>query len=168
MPNTIAVVSESRLRFKEKEYQCAVGRNGFSLDKKEGDGCTPIGTFPLCTVYFRPDKIPIVATGLPRQSLTPSDGWCDDPKSPDYNGHVKLPFSGSFERLWRDDEIYDLVVVIGYNESPAVPGKGSAIFMHIARPDFSATDGCIALAKKDLLEILKNCNEDTKISITTA
>jgi L,D-peptidoglycan transpeptidase YkuD (ErfK/YbiS/YcfS/YnhG family) len=87
-------------------------------------------------------------------ALSPDDGWCDDPSSPFYNQHVKLPFAPSHEKLWRDDHVYDLIVVLGHNDDPPVAGMGSAIFAHLARPDYSGTEGCVALKLEDMQAFL--------------
>jgi L,D-peptidoglycan transpeptidase YkuD (ErfK/YbiS/YcfS/YnhG family) len=164
--NTIEVHSDGTLVFNGKTYKCALGKGGVGVDKMEGDGKTPVGVYPLRLVYFRPDKMDQVETGLPTKALDQSMGWSDDVNKPEYNQEVKLPYEGSHESLWRpDDELYDLIVVIGYNDDPPVAGKGSAIFMHVARPAFTPTAGCVALSKPDLLEILANCNADTTITI---
>lgn len=164
--NTIEVHSNGTLLFGGRDYRCVVGKGGVGTDKKEGDGKTPIGTFPLRLVYFRPDKLDSLVTGLPTRALDETMGWSDDEKLPEYNQEVSLPYAGSHESLWRpDDELYDLIVVVGYNDAPAVPGLGSAIFIHVARPAFTPTAGCVALAKSDLLEVLAGCNAETTISI---
>ncbi len=111
--------------------------------------------WPVRRVYFRADKGPAPETGLPVVALRPEDGWCDDPAEPAYNRHVPLPCPGSHERLWREDGLYDLIVELGFNDDPVVAGKGSAIFMHIARPGYLPTEGCVALAEADLREVLK-------------
>ncbi len=164
--NTIEVYPDGRLEFDGKTYKCVLGKGGVGIDKKEGDGKTPVGTFPLRLVYFRPDKVEGLQTGLPTKAFNQNIGWSDDVTKPDYNKEVNLSYEGSHERLWRpDDDLYDLIVVIGYNDDPPVVGKGSAIFMHVARPAFTPTAGCVALSKPDLLEVLSGCDADTKISI---
>ena len=134
--------------------RCALGRSGILTDKWEGDGGTPTGRFALRHVYYRPDRQPCPVTALPVQPLSPQMGWCDDPGHPDYNRLVQLPHPASCESLWRDDEIYDLLVVLGHNDDPVIPKRGSAIFLHLVRPDFSPTQGCVALTSKDLLSLL--------------
>ncbi len=136
--------------------RCALGRGGVAAmgAKREGDGATPAGLWPLRRLFYRLDRIAAPATRLPTTALTPWDGWCDAPADPDYNRAVQLPYPASAEHLWRDDEVYDLIVVLGYNDAPVVPGRGSAIFLHIARPDYAPTDGCVALHRADLLSCL--------------
>lgn len=162
----LKVISATELKFNGKTYRCAVGKNGFTHDKKEGDNCTPIGTFALRECWWRPDKLPDEpATGLPTRIIQPDDAWCDAPDAACYNRHVKRPFAPSHEKLWRDDDVYDLIVPMGYNDDPVVPGRGSAIFMHVARPGYLGTEGCVALALNDLLEILRGVDADSRIEI---
>ncbi len=162
----ILVTNDEQLRFAGKSYKCAFGRWGILENKKEGDGVTPMGCFVLREVFYRPDKFAgPPETALPLRPLMESDGWSDDVNRPEYNKLVGLPYIGSHEKLWREDDIYDLIVVLGYNDSPPILGKGSAIFMHIARENYTPTDGCVALAKGDLLEILASVKKETKICI---
>jgi L,D-peptidoglycan transpeptidase YkuD (ErfK/YbiS/YcfS/YnhG family) len=159
------VVSGNRLIFGDKTYRCAIGRSGFSADKKEGDGATPLGIFQLRECWYRADRIAAPTTKLPLRIIGENDGWCDDPKSPNYNKHVKLPYNFSHERLFRDDAVYDIIAPIGYNDDPAVSGKGSAIFLHLAHGDYRPTEGCIALAKPDFLAILRDIDTNTTLEI---
>lgn len=149
----------------EKRYRCAFGKGGFSSHKKEGDGATPVGKFFLRECWYRADRIDKPDTRLPLRVIKETDGWCDDPKSTDYNKRVILPFAASHEMLFRDDHVYDLIVPIGYNDDPIVPGKGSAIFLHLAHDDYKPTEGCIALAKPDFLAILPAIDANTTIEI---
>ena len=159
-------VNGNQLLFKGKIYRCAIGKAGFSSDKREGDGATPLGRFALRECWYRADRLPMPKSGLPLKVIDETDGWCDDPESPAYNKHVKLPYSFSHEELWRKDHRYDLIVPLGYNDGPILPGKGSAIFMHIAAPDYAGTEGCVALEQGDLLEVLTDCDASTIIEIT--
>ncbi len=158
-------VTGNKLEFNGKTYDCAIGKKGFARNKLEGDNCTPLGNFPLREILYRADKIPKLRTKLPLQPINHDYGWCDAPTDPDYNRKVKLPYSASHEKLWRDDDIYDVIVIIGYNDSPITPGKGSAIFLHVARPGYEGTEGCVALKLPDLLEVLSNADTHTKIII---
>lgn len=152
---TAATGTQGVLRIGDTTYSCALGRGGLRLDKKEGDGATPVGCFPLRRVFYRADKIAAPKTALPLLVIHRADGWCDDPNDAFYNRQVRLPHAGRCEALWREDGLYDVVVVLGYNDDPAVPGRGSAIFLHVAKPDLAPTEGCIALQYPDLLEALK-------------
>jgi L,D-peptidoglycan transpeptidase YkuD (ErfK/YbiS/YcfS/YnhG family) len=149
----------------EASYPCALGRSGVSADKHEGDGATPIGTFPFREVFYRIDRLDKPATKLPVSQTDPNDGWCDAPESASYNQLVRLSFPHSAEDLWRDDAAYDVIVVIGYNDAPVVPGKGSAIFMHVAKPGYTPTEGCVALNVDDLLAVLKLLGPSSTITI---
>jgi len=133
---------------------CAIGRAGTNPDKREGDGATPVGRFPLRRVLYRADRLTLPAIKLPAAVIEPGDGWCDDPASPDYNKQVKLPHKASHEHLWRLDHLYDVIVVLGHNDAPVRRGRGSAIFLHVAAPDYGPTEGCVAVAIVDLIELL--------------
>lgn len=145
--------------------RAAVGRSGLGAHKKEGDGATPAGTFPLVSAFYRADRIAPPPTGLKLRALSPNDAWCDDPADPDYNRLVSLSHPAHAEPLWLEDGVYDLLVVIGYNMGPVVPGAGSAIFLHIARPDFSPTAGCIAIAREALVGLLPHLGPGSAITI---
>ena len=136
--------------------KAAFGKGGLrpAAEKREGDGASPIGVWPLRRVLWRPDKGPSPHTDLPVGAIHREDGWCDSPLDPAYNRPVTLPHETSAERMWRDDDVYDLVVILGHNDDPVVPGAGSAIFLHLARPDFSPTQGCVAVSRDDLEALL--------------
>lgn len=163
------------LRIGDKVYPCALGKQGITRLKIEGDVKTPEGSFPLRTVFYRYDKLskPIYSR-VPMMALLKEDGWCDDPKDKFYNQPVMLPYHASAESLWREDDVYDVIVVLGHNDNPVEPGKGSAIFLHVARevdpaggdgPRFEGTEGCIALKKQDLLEILPGLSPETTLKV---
>ncbi|MDG5495474.1 L,D-transpeptidase family protein [Niveispirillum sp. BGYR6] len=135
--------------------RCAVGRNGIRADKREGDGATPVGAFALRQVFYRADRLPRPQTGLPIAAIRPEDGWCDDPAHPDYNRPVTLPFAASHEEMWLAEPVYDIVVVLGHNDDPPVPGLGSAVFLHLARPGYEGTAGCLAVTLPDMLSLLR-------------
>lgn len=156
------------LRCGNREFPCSLGKAGVTDEKREGDLKTPLGRFPLRRVYYRADRLDRPETDLPTEALTPEDGWCDDPAHNLYNRPVRLPFAGHHEKLWRDDPVYDLIVVLGHNDDPPVPGKGSAIFLHIARDDFSGTEGCVALARSDLIAVLAEAGPGSMIEIEAA
>jgi L,D-peptidoglycan transpeptidase YkuD (ErfK/YbiS/YcfS/YnhG family) len=141
-------------RLGKHAFPCALGRSGLIGEKREGDGGTPLGRFPFRRLLYRADRVPHIETRLPARHIEPNDGWCDDPASPDYNRPVRLPHPARHEKLWLEDHLYDLVVVIGHNDDPVVKGAGSAIFLHVARADWGPTAGCIAFARGDLLTIL--------------
>ncbi len=161
----IIVRPDRRLVWDGAEVRCALGRSGITIEKREGDGATPAGAFPLRRVLYRPDRLARPETGLPVDALVPTDGWCDDPNDRAYNRAVDLPYPARHERLWREDEIYDVVVVLGCNDDPVVPGAGSAIFLHVARADYSPTEGCVAVALDHLLRLLGACGNQAVLEI---
>ncbi len=134
--------------------RAAVGRGGIRARKQEGDGATPAGPLPLRRLLYRADRIARPRSAVPAMPLAPQDGWCDDPFHADYNRPVRLPHETRHEALWRPDAVYDVIGVLGWNDAPVVRGMGSAIFLHVARPDYAPTEGCIALALADLLALL--------------
>jgi len=150
---------------KTHTFRCALGRSGIGHKTSEGDGITPIGHFPLRRLWYRADRLDVPETGLLTRVISEADGWCDAPDDLHYNQHVTLPFETSCENLWRDDGLYDLIIEIGYNDAPVIPGKGSAIFMHVARKGFEPTEGCVALKREDLLDVLRNCNAESRLII---
>ena len=132
------------------EWRCAVGRSGARRDKQEGDGATPLAAMPLRRVLYRADRGPPPRCGVPVEPLSPTDGWCDEPTDPNYNRPVRLPYAASHEELWLESRLYDIIGVLGWNDDPVVPGRGSAIFLHVASPDYEPTAGCIALSDRNL------------------
>jgi L,D-peptidoglycan transpeptidase YkuD (ErfK/YbiS/YcfS/YnhG family) len=150
-----------------RPLRCALGRAGVSAAKREGDGATPLGSWRMRALLFRPDRFPRAPlTKLPIRALRPEDGWCDDPSDLLYNRPVALPYRARAEELWREDGLYDLVVPLGYNDDRPVPGRGSAIFLHVARPDFSPTEGCVALAREDLLAVIAEADTGSSVVIS--
>ncbi len=145
--------------------RCAIGRTGVRTDKREGDGATLAGAFPLRRVLWRADRLTAPVTALASAPIGPQDGWCDDPGHGDYNRPVRLPFGASHEAMWRADGLYDVVVVIGHNDDPAVPGLGSAVFVHVATADFGPTAGCVALERGDLLRLLADCRPGDRLVV---
>ena len=151
----VVVSAEGWIDWGAGRRTCVLGKGGVRPDKREGDGATPTGRFPLRRALYRPDRGPAPATALPCAAIAPGDGWCDDPADPAYNRPVRLPHPARHERMWRDDALYDLVIVIGHNDDPVRPGLGSAVFLHLARADYGPTEGCVALAVPDLLDLLR-------------
>jgi L,D-peptidoglycan transpeptidase YkuD (ErfK/YbiS/YcfS/YnhG family) len=154
-----------RLSWPGGEARAVCGRGGVRAEKREGDGASPEGTFPLLYGFYRPDRIARPESGLAMTALQPDDGWVDDPADPNYNRLVKLPYAASHETMWMAEPLYDLVVVIGYNTDPVVPGRGSAIFLHVAREDFAPTAGCIAIRRDALARLLGLLGPGSTITI---
>ena len=144
---------------------CALGRGGRSCVKREGDGATPSGIWRATLVLYRPDRMMRPRSGLPTRPLRPDDGWCDAVGDRNYNRHVRHPYPASAERLWRSDGVYDAIIILDHNTRPRVQGAGSAIFIHLARPQFQPTEGCIALARRDLLLLLARLGPHTRLLI---
>jgi L,D-peptidoglycan transpeptidase YkuD (ErfK/YbiS/YcfS/YnhG family) len=134
-------------------------------DKREGDGASPAGAFPLLSAFYRPDRLAPPRTGLSLTPLQPGHWWVDDPGDTNYNRLVTLPYQAHGEAMWRQDELYDILVVIGYNADPVVPGAGSAIFLHVAGPDLSPTEGCIAVAREVLVRVMALLGPGSTITI---
>jgi len=145
--------------------RCALGRAGVSARKREGDGASPAGSFLMRRLMYRPDRESRPSTKLPLRAMTLADGWCDDPADAAYNLPVSLPYKARAETLWRQDRLYDLVVPLGYNDDPVTPGLGSAIFLHLAREDYGPTEGCVALARGDLLDVLEGSDAQSRVVI---
>jgi L,D-peptidoglycan transpeptidase YkuD (ErfK/YbiS/YcfS/YnhG family) len=139
-----------------RRVRCALGKAGVTPAalKREGDLASPAGVWPIRRALYRPDRGGAPASALPVKALAPDDGWCDAPDDPDYNRPIKLPHAGSAEKMWRDDGLYDLVVVLGHNDDPPKPPMGSCIFLHLARPGYLPTEGCLAVTRGDLEELL--------------
>jgi L,D-peptidoglycan transpeptidase YkuD (ErfK/YbiS/YcfS/YnhG family) len=144
---------------------CALGRSGRRTRKREGDGATPTGRWRLLYVLYRPDRIVRPATSVPVKPIRRSDGWCDAPADPNYNRPVRLPYAASAESLWRVDGLYDLVIVLSHNGVPRVRGGGSAIFIHLVRPGYRPTEGCIALSRPHLLVLLRRVGRTSAIRV---
>lgn len=149
------------------DVPCALGRGGVTLEgeKKEGDGKTPIGIYPVRQAFYRPDKFDEPLCQLQVRPISPELGWCDDPARAEYNKLVRLPFGGSHEKMWREDSLYDLVLVIGHNDDPPIPGRGSAIFVHVAKEGFEPTEGCVAVAPSVMLSLLRQLSPDDRVLI---
>jgi L,D-peptidoglycan transpeptidase YkuD (ErfK/YbiS/YcfS/YnhG family) len=148
------VHTDGRLVLREQVYRAALGRGGVRLDKLEGDGATPVAALPLRRVLYRADRVRAPECAVAVEPIAPNDGWCDDPAEQDYNRMIRLPHEGHYEELWRRDALYDVVGVLGWNDAPVERGRGSAIFLHVARGDYAPTEGCIALALDDLRQVL--------------
>lgn len=150
-----------------KSYACALGKNGVinATQGREGDGKTPAGLYSLLYGFYRKDRLSEPESHLRFIPLTPNDGWCDEPTATDYNQFVLHPSNHSAEHLWRDDALYDLIIVNSHNSGPKKTDLGSAIFLHVARDSYQPTQGCVAFAKEDLIEIIKTLGTDCALRI---
>jgi L,D-peptidoglycan transpeptidase YkuD (ErfK/YbiS/YcfS/YnhG family) len=157
---------DGRFEFGQRTLRCAVGRTGvIAADhKREGDGRSPVGVWAIRKVLYRPD-VGEPETALPKEAIARDDGWCDEPDDPAYNRPVKLPHPGSFEKMWRDEHVYDRVVVLGHNDDPPIPHMGSCIFLHLAREDYEPTQGCVALSREDLEAVLREARPGDLLEI---
>jgi L,D-peptidoglycan transpeptidase YkuD (ErfK/YbiS/YcfS/YnhG family) len=157
-----------RLRFRDSEFTCALGRAGIVISKREGDGGTPAGIFPLRELRYRPDRLARPESPLETIATSPDDGWCDAAHDASYNRFVKRPYGASTETLWREDHLYDIAIMLGYNDAPVVPGAGSAIFFHLAKDKngmLQPTEGCVALRLEDMRAVLKHATPETRMAI---
>jgi L,D-peptidoglycan transpeptidase YkuD (ErfK/YbiS/YcfS/YnhG family) len=161
LPDNLAIWRGMPLR-------CAIGRGGRlpAAEKREGDGATPIGAWPMRELLYRADRVTLpIVSPLPSRALARDDGWCDAPLDPLYNQPVHHPYPASAERLWREDAVYDLIVPLGYNDEPIIAGHGSAIFLHCATPDYEPTAGCVALSHADMLLVLQTATIESCVRI---
>jgi L,D-peptidoglycan transpeptidase YkuD (ErfK/YbiS/YcfS/YnhG family) len=165
--NDLTVDETAILHWRGARFPCALGRNVILHGKSEGDGATPAGEFPLRRVLYRPDRLAPPRSALPLAPLSPRDGWCNDAGHPLYNQHVRQPVAASCELLWRTDNAYDVIVVLGHNDSPVMPGAGSAVFLHVASEDFKPTKGSVALRREDLLAILEGVDACARLCVTS-
>jgi len=159
------IIKKKYLTFNNYRIKCAIGKRGIGKKKKEGDLITPVGLFKIRFLLYRKDRNKKLTTNLKKYIIRKNMGWCDDPKTKKYNKLITTPFKYSYEKLYKKENIYDLILVLNYNMNPIIKNKGSAIFIHIAKNNYSNTAGCIAIKKKQLLKILKNIKSDTKVKI---
>lgn len=159
------ILKKKYLYFDKHKFRCAIGKNGISYRKKEGDSKTPGGNFKFKFILYRKDRVSNIITKLKKIIIKKNMGWCDEPKSKYYNQLIKFPFKYSAEKLWLKENIYDIILVINYNLNPIVKHIGSAIFVHIAKKKYQATKGCIAISKKNMKLLIKKINKKTKIKI---
>ena len=157
---------EARIALAHHVRRAALGRSGLRALKREGDGGTPLGRFPIRGVLYRADRFQRPHTMFPIHAIRANDGWCEDPENRNYNRIVKLSARSTADHLMRADHLYDVVLVLGYNDRPRVRGKGSAIFVHIARDGLTPTAGCIALRHRDLLAMLAQLRHGSSILVT--
>ena len=161
----IIVKNSGYLKYKNLKFRCALGKAGIKKKEKEGDNVTPKGIFKITRLYYRPDRIKNIITAVKKIKIKKNIGWCDDPNNKFYNKEIKLPNKFSHEKLYRKDNLYDLVLVLNYNTNPIIKNKGSAIFLHITKNSYKKTKGCIALKKKHLIELISQIKKNAKIKI---
>ena len=159
------LINKRYLTFKQYKVKCALGKRGIGLKKKEGDLITPTGQYKIKYILYRKDRIKKIQSNIRKIVINKNMGWCDDPRSKKYNKLVNLPFNDNYEKLFKRQNIYDIILVLNYNMSPIRKNKGSAIFIHIAKKNYEKTKGCIAIKKVELLKILKEIKINTKVKI---
>lgn len=153
------------LTFSGQTIPVALGRGGILANKREGDGGTPLGTFRPLRLWWRADRHARPTTKLPTRVIRPDDGWCEDPADRAYNRAVKLKAASTADRLTREDHLYDFIIEIDHNTRPRIAGRGSAVFLHLARPGFTPTAGCVAMTKTNMLRLLAQVDRNTRIVI---
>ena len=161
----IIVKKTGYIVFKESKFRCSFGKNGIGIKKKEGDGITPRGIFKLTKIFYREDKVKNIKTRINKFKIKKNMGWCDDPKSKFYNKLIKLPSKLGHEKLYRKDNIYNIVIVLNYNMDPIIKNKGSAIFIHVAKKNYKETQGCISLKQEELIKLIQIVKRNQKIRI---
>jgi L,D-peptidoglycan transpeptidase YkuD (ErfK/YbiS/YcfS/YnhG family) len=161
----IIINKSGYLKFENLKFKCALGKAGVGKKKIEGDNITPKGTFEIFKIYYRSDRIKKMYSKIKLFKINKKMGWCDDSNSKKYNQLIKLPSKYTHEKLYRKDNVYDLIIVLNYNMIPIVKNKGSAIFIHVAKKKYKKTAGCVALKKKHLVKLIKNIKNKTKIII---
>jgi L,D-peptidoglycan transpeptidase YkuD (ErfK/YbiS/YcfS/YnhG family) len=161
----IIVKKSGYLKYKKMEFPCALGKGGVKKKTKEGDNITPKGTFRIIRIYYRPDKIKKFKTLVKKIKIKKNMGWCDDPSIDFYNKQIKLPTNLEHEKLYRNDNLYDLIAVLNYNTDPIIKNKGSAIFIHVAKKNFNKTKGCVAIKKENLIYLLSKIKKNTQVKI---
>ena len=161
----IIINKSGYLKYKKLKFKCALGKAGIGKKKREGDNVTPTGTFKIVKIYYRSDRVKKISSKLRLIEITKNMGWCDDPNSKNYNKLINLPSKYSHEKLFKKNNIYNVIVVLNYNMKPIIKNKGSAIFIHIAKNNYQPTQGCIALKKNDLLKLLSKISRNIKIKI---
>ena len=159
------IINNKYLTYKNYKAKCAIGKRGIGYKKKEGDLITPKGIYRVKYILYRKDRVKKIQTKIKKIIIKKNMGWCDDSLSVHYNKLIKLPSAFSYEKLYRKEKIYDIIIVLNYNMRPVIKNKGSAIFIHIAKKNYKKTDGCIALKRLDLLNVIKKLKINTKIKI---
>jgi L,D-peptidoglycan transpeptidase YkuD (ErfK/YbiS/YcfS/YnhG family) len=161
----IIINKSGYLKYKNLKFRCALGKTGIGKKKIEGDSITPRGKFNIVKIYYRSDRLKKISSKFKLIKISKNKGWCDDPNSKSYNQLIKLPTKYNYEKLYRKDNMYDLLIVLSYNMSPIIKNKGSAIFIHIARQNYKKTSGCVAIKKTHLIKLIKTIKKNTKVFI---
>lgn len=158
-------INKKYLTYGENKVKCAIGKRGINFKRKEGDLITPRGTFKVINIFFRKDRIKDLKTKIKKIPIHKGIGWCDDPLSNKYNKLIRYPFKYNSEKLFRSDNIYDIILVLNYNMKPTIKNKGSAIFIHVAKKNFTPTKGCVAIVKTELKKLSTLVTKKTIVNI---
>ena len=161
----IIINKSGYLKYKDFKFKCALGKSGIGKKGEEGDNITPKGVFNVIKIYYRKDRLKKLPSKFTLTEIKKNMGWCDDPKSRKYNQPIKLPTKYNHENLYRKDNTYDLILVLNYNMKPTIKNKGSAIFIHVAKKNYKKTAGCIAIRKFDLIRLIKEIKQNTRVII---
>ena len=159
------LINKNYLTFNNYKAKCAIGKRGIGNKKKEGDLITPKGIYKVKYVLYRKDRVKKIKTKIKKIIIRKNMGWCDDVRSSQYNKLIKLPSNYSNEKLYKKENIYDIILVLNFNMSPIIKNKGSAIFIHVAKRNYKKTEGCIALKKMHLVKVLKELKKNTLVKI---
>ena len=159
------LIKNKKLLFNNYKVKCSTGKRGIGRKKREGDQITPRGKFNVKYILYRIDRIAILKTKLTKLIIRKDMGWCDDPNSKSYNKLIRLPFKYNFEKLYKTNNTYDIILVLNFNLNPIRRNKGSAIFIHVARKNYKRTEGCVVVSKKDLKKIVSKINKKTIVNI---
>ena len=158
-------INKKYLVYNNYKAKCSIGKRGIGYKKKEGDLITPKGRYRIKYILYRKDKIKRIQTKIKKIIIKKNMGWCDDLNSKSYNKLIKLPSTFSYEKLYRSDNVYDIILVLNFNMKPIIKHKGSAIFIHVSKSNYKKTEGCVALKKTHLLKILKQLKKNTLVKI---
>ena len=160
-------INKKNLIYKNYKAKCAIGKRGIGYKKKEGDLITPVGKYKIKFILYRKDRVKKIQSKIKKIEIKKNIGWCNDPLSKNYNKIIKLPSSHSYEKLYKKENIYDIILVLNYNMNPTLKNKGSAIFIHVAKRNYKKTEGCVAIDKRSLIKITKELKKNTQVKIET-
>ena len=159
------IIKKKNLTYDDYKVKCAVGKRGIGAKKREGDLITPKGKYKILKIFYRADRVTNLISKISQIKIKKNMGWCDDPRSNNYNKLIRLPFTFRSEKLYRKDNVYDIILVLNYNINPIRKAKGSAIFIHISKKNFSPTKGCVAIKKVEIKKLVKKIDKKTIVKI---
>tara|TARA_Y200000002_G_C22171484_1_gene451289 strand:+ start:8 stop:508 length:501 start_codon:yes stop_codon:yes gene_type:complete len=159
------IINKKYLAYNNYKVKCAIGKRGIGKKRKEGDFITPKGDFRIKYILYRKDRIKNIQSKIKKIIIKKNMGWCDDPRSRNYNKLIRIPSKYNYEKLYKRENIYDIILVLNYNMRPIVKKRGSAIFIHVAKTNYEKTEGCVAIKKTHFLKIINELKKNTKIKI---